>query len=222
MGRKSRKKRPRSPKRPKLLTVELGGQPVVVATAPLGTNATSSRDLSLGRADARRLELVPRWTVRLAGLSFMVFGALPSVAGVQQALKHGATDLRAWVDVLLPILISLGFVSLGAYIFAGRRVRFDRGAGLLTYRGFWTPRTWPLRNVLAVQLIDGGWHHGKKRRYYTYELNLVLNDPQTPRLNVSCHPDQAWTRDAGRRIAAFLQVPLSDALTTTDPPPARW
>ena len=43
-----------------------------------------------------------------------------------------------------------------------------------------------------------------------YELNLVFRD--LSRRNVSNHSDKAWTREAGRRIAAFLNVPLMDYL----------
>jgi hypothetical protein len=41
-------------------------------------------------------------------------------------------------------------------------------------------------------------------------MNLVLDDGNTPRIQVANAEDQAWAQDAGKQLADFLGVPLVD------------
>ena len=50
---------------------------------------------------------------------------------------------------------------------------------------------------------------GNKSAYYSYEMNLVLNDGK--RLNVVDHGNQAKLREDAQTLATFLNVPVWDA-----------
>jgi hypothetical protein len=112
-----------------------------------------------------------------------------------------------------------------------RRVRFDRPAGRLVIERrmgfrpeFQEDRSYPLASILAVQLLYNGSHSvtepegaGERqtvsyRAFYGYELNLVLDDPKGPRLNLSSVSDWQWVRQAGQAIGDFLLVPVLDRL----------
>ncbi len=80
-----------------------------------------------------------------------------------------------------------------------------------------------LQDIAAVQVLYGGFErHSVEigdpgtpgsvlyRSWHSYQLNLVLNDPEEPRVNLTSHSDVTWMREAGQRIAEFLNVPLID------------
>jgi hypothetical protein len=113
-------------------------------------------------------------------------------------------------------------------------IRFDRGTGLMTVgRRRWAGLhpsiavicSRPLAQIVRVQLLDGGEHTvhmeiGEPgtpgsvyfKQYRSYQLNLVLDDGSEPRVNLVCHADPKWMRQAGERLAAFLAVPVVDHL----------
>ena len=81
----------------------------------------------------------------------------------------------------------------------------------------------PLADLLAVQVLYCGVqdYHLEvgeagtpgsvvHRQYDSYQLNLVLDDKSEPRLNIASHSDDKWMREAGRRLAEFLDVPFFD------------
>jgi hypothetical protein len=82
--------------------------------------------------------------------------------------------------------------------------------------------TYSLAKILAVQLVPGGlvhrtagpFGHGGER--VSYQLNLVMADVYQDWLNLTDDTDLEWTRQAGRRIAEFLGVPLLDQIAEGD------
>ncbi len=66
----------------------------------------------------------------------------------------------------------------------------------------------PLSRIHALQLIAERCH-GKNQSYYSYELNLVLDDGQ--RINVVDHGNCNALREDARALAAFLGKPVWDA-----------
>ena len=75
----------------------------------------------------------------------------------------------------------------------------------------------PISDVIAVQFIDGGWHTPTRQGsdppsapYFTYQVNLVLDDEDEPRVNLTYHSNwqASWETAAG--LAEFLDVPLFD------------
>jgi hypothetical protein len=87
-----------------------------------------------------------------------------------------------------------------------------------------TERTCPLKAIQAVQLLYSGRHSvtepqgaGEQattsyREFFGYELNLVLDDPQMPRLNLFSLSEWQWIRQTGQLIGDFLAVPVIDKL----------
>jgi hypothetical protein len=66
-----------------------------------------------------------------------------------------------------------------------------------------------LHRIHAVQLLSE-YCKGDKSRYFSYELNLVLDDGS--RLNVIDHGDLQTARADAQTLAAFLGKPLWDAV----------
>jgi hypothetical protein len=110
------------------------------------------------------------------------------------------------------------------------RVRFHRGTGLMTSGPIWSRQSRPLSDIVAVQLLsrvvsteeipplEGSQEPPETVELKECQMNLVLDDAHTPRVNVAVHWDEAWSRRAGKRLADFLGVPLVDQIPGTQQP----
>jgi hypothetical protein len=104
---------------------------------------------------------------------------------------------------------------MGVWLF-GPRYRFDALDGRLTVRHFWRKRRRPLRDIVAVQMIDAGWFGTKYNeglderpvKFRSYQLNLVLDDAQEPRMFVAYNSDFTDMARKAKILADFLGVPL--------------
>jgi hypothetical protein len=136
-----------------------------------------------------------------------------------------------WLVLVAPLL-GLWFLGVGVckLLFGGRRLRFDLDTGWVSAGTVRVRRIHPLQKVVAVQIAFGGMRTalGRTTPFKTYQLNAVLahsaevleafgdllssvlGPSSNPRLNLTHHPDLAWTRRAARELANFLQVPLVD------------
>ena len=65
-----------------------------------------------------------------------------------------------------------------------------------------------LEEIYAIQLLKE-YCRGDKSSYYSYELNLVLEDAS--RINVVDHGKLNLIRSDAEKLAAFLDIPLWDA-----------
>jgi hypothetical protein len=157
------------------------------------------------RAPVRWAQLVPALISFGAGLYLLWTFWLAPGAGLGQP--------PWWLLVLLFSPLSL-FSAVKPWLLY--RDHFDRQAGLLTLGWFGLKGTYPLANVLAVQLIPGGlvdrpagpFGHG--RESVSYQLNLVTADAHQDRLNLTEDADLEWSRRSGQQLADFLGVPLID------------
>jgi hypothetical protein len=120
--------------------------------------------------------------------------------------------------MLIPLFLSLIFTALGAYLlYTGTSpIVFEKGRGV-----FWKGRKGPdeaidsrdtrnfvrLDHVHAVQLIAE--YISGKSSYYSYELNLVLEDGK--RIPVVDYGNLGKIREDARTLALFLGRPLWDA-----------
>jgi hypothetical protein len=103
-----------------------------------------------------------------------------------------------------------------------KRVVFERRVGFRNRRQI--ERTLPLDFIKAVQLLHSGHHSVSEtqgagdqqwtshREFDGYELNLVLDDPAAPRVNLASLSDWQWIRETGGHIARFLGVAVIDKL----------
>ncbi|HVS37740.1 MAG TPA: hypothetical protein VMS17_19415 [Gemmataceae bacterium] len=158
---------------------------------------------------------------------------VPALLGIGVVLGLGVVGLRrfgppqAILGQLAALLAIALFVVLLPLVAALRplllyRDHFDRKAGLLTLGGFGLKGKYPLDKILAVQLIPGGLVNrtpgvfGGGREHVSYQMNLVMAEAYQDRLHLSDDSDLKWTRQAGRQIADFLDVPLLDQIADGD------
>lgn len=67
-----------------------------------------------------------------------------------------------------------------------------------------------LEDIHALQLLSEYCRGGKKRSYYSYELNLVLRNGR--RINVMDHGDCKKLREDAQTLSEFLDKPVWDAI----------
>jgi hypothetical protein len=187
------------------------GRDLIVSTEPHdGAWAATYCNRALVLTGPERLEMHPptrAWLVAAVQLGVAAAtgcGAL-AVAGVAEPIGWERV-----AGVLIFAAFSVLFACLGLRsILAPSRIVFDRSSGRVTRRLYLTTTELPLSTVLAVQVVDGGWHDSEDR-WRSWQCNLVLDDATTPRWNVSNHADLRATRDHAAHLAEFLDVPLLD------------
>jgi hypothetical protein len=194
------------------------GDPVALQTAwtPAKRGGASFRTHKLAAAGPNRIEFRAASGAMLFYLLFSLLG-LGVFVGLSVAWFSGA---GVWSDpgMLVPLLISLIFIAIGAYrLYTGTApIVIEKGRGV-----FWKGRKGPdevidtrntgtfvrLDHVHAVQLISE--FISGKNSYYSYELNLVLEDGK--RVTVVDHGNLGKIREDAKTLALFLGRPLWDA-----------
>jgi hypothetical protein len=190
--------------------LRVGLETIPVETRALRVSATDFRTVALREPGAECLEIGPSSAVRVFFVVFALFGV-----GMGTCLYLGGPD-----D---PLFRDLG-LGLGAvFVLAGvlmevllRRVRFDRAEGILRIASGPFRKSYPLKHVLAVQILQDREHVCSDGSWEVYQLNLVVDDPDRRRLHVSSHGDAEWTRQTSKRLAEFLQVPLLNIPSAAD------
>lgn len=148
------------------------------------------------------------WILCILGWPVLVAGLL----GLVDQLMNPAVG--GFVAAGLLLLWGGTFALMGVWLF-GPRYRFDASEGSLTVRHFWQTRRLPLAQIRAVQMVDAGWFgtsdsgaDSTAAKFQSYQLNLVVDDPQEPRVFVAYNSDFTdMARKAGI-LADFLGVPL--------------
>ena len=123
-------------------------------------------------------------------------------------------------ETLMPVLVGIVFAAVGGCLlyFGTAPIVFDKSRGF-----FWKGRKTregvfhsdssnhfaALEEIHALQLISE-YCRGRKRSYYSYELNLVLRDGK--RINVMDHGDCKKLREDADSLSRFLQRPIWDAI----------
>ncbi len=127
--------------------------------------------------------------------------------------------------VLIGFGVWVGLAGLVGAALGMSRTDFDRAAGKVRFRGrFWIWKERPLADVVGVQLIPGGWHKTSSgpdtpaRSYFTYQINLILDDDDQPRVNLTNHANWKASWSTANKLAEFLEVPLHDEASDEDNP----
>lgn len=181
--------------------------PEAMDSTPLRAGAANFRTHDVSADSPMLFRLKPTLGNLLFGGLFVLVGAGGIAFGLTQ---------KGPAQILVPAFSSIFFLSGIAMLLFVLRVEFDRAAGRMRVRQFsWPPtldwQEWPLSAIRGVQLLDGGQHRGSKgRSYFTYQLNIVLNDRECPRMCLSNNPDGGWAAAAGAELARFLGVPFQD------------
>lgn|SRR5262245_55324125 len=189
--------------------VRIGGREIAVETTPLKARSTSFRSATLALVRPDCLLLRPSFLHRLVVTGFLVFGIAFLITPFNQRVDDKENNLK-WIK--LPI--GAGLWAYGGWMLVkARRHRFDREGGQWIVSSLLNSNSRPLSDIVAVQLLDGGWHSdGEYPDYRTRQLNLVLNDVATPRFCLSNHSNRHATYRDAKRLAEFLGVPLMDHL----------
>ena len=211
-----------------MTTLQVGSRTVTVECRPLQeTESGNFRTRRLVR-HGEQLVLRPSHGARLFALMLLVTGAgfvamgiaAPSFWRDWPAELGGVLGTIVW-NVLYPIvwLAALLFSGCGLLILFGTSgLVLDRKTGRLHYvpNQKWRSARRPLTDIIAVQFIRGEMHSAvvaSEQPYRTYQLNLVLDDPAEPRINLCDHTDVAWQLETGREIAHFLDRPIIDQVS---------
>ena len=157
-----------------------------------------------------RVEFKTRTTALLFPAIFMVAGLGAGIGMTIGGLQKDITMLYFGIP-FGTIFFLVGFFILRSFMMP--RV-FDIDTGY-----YWKGRQSPnmnsskneqclLEDIHAIQLLRE-YCRGDKSSYYSYELNLVLNDGS--RLNVVDHGKLSLIQEDAQKLAQFLNVPVWDA-----------
>ena len=124
------------------------------------------------------------------------------------------------LEAIAPVLFSLIFVAAGGlmYWFGTAPIVFDKQVGYF-WKGRKSPQDSPeqgsikklalLEDIHALQLISE-YVSGSKSSYFSYEINLVLNDGK--RMTVIDHGNLKRIREDAQKLSQFLGKPVWDAI----------
>lgn len=148
------------------------------------------------------------WVLCLLGWPVLLVALLGLIAQVMKPEGAG------FIGVGLLLLWGGTFTLMGVWLF-GPRYRFDAADDTLTVRHFWRTRRRRLSQIIAVQVVDAGWFGNQASdfdrtdvRFRSYQLNVVLDAPDEPRLFVAYNSDLTDMARKARLLADFLTVPL--------------
>jgi hypothetical protein len=207
----------------------IGDERLVIDEWPLARSVEERRSVEVLRPSEDLLLIEPKKQTARG----IVARYLAAVAGgvVPTAIGYAA-EWPWWQSGLLGVVIaSLLVLTIGGALSNMRRVRFDRQADQFTIErkvGF--GRKWRVEcshaigAILAVQLLHNGRHSITEpqgagdqqttsyRQFDGYELNVILDGLQRPRLNLVSTADWEWIRRTGQSIGEMLGVPVIDKL----------
>ena len=158
-----------------------------------------------------RMVRVVAWVLCILGWPVLLLGLLGLIG---QLMKPEAAEHRRPWDCCCSGAARFGL--MGVWLL-GPRYRFDASDGWMTVRHFWRTRRRPLEQIRAVQMIDAGWFGTKYDegldgdspvKFLSYQLNLVLDDPNEPRVFVTYNSDFTDMARKAKILADFLGVPL--------------
>ncbi len=195
------------------------GDPVAVRTAwtPAASGGTSFRTHRLVQRSANRVEFAPTLAAKAFYLLFLLAGSGVLVFQVHR-IRLAQVGLLTQ-DGCVPILVGAVFVIVGAcmYWFGSTPRVFDRAVGAF-WRGRKAPSPLggversgscaPLSSIHALQLLCE-YVSGSKQSFYSYELNLVLDDGR--RIHVVDHGNLERLRADAQTLSLFLDKPVWDA-----------
>jgi len=142
--------------------------------------------------------------------AFMSAGVFMGIMGIVFCLKEVTS-----ANVILPAIFFVGFGGAGYWVWRSTAtVTFDRISGCF-WRGRRKPDTGRQDNETPIERIDClqvlvKYVSGSDSSYYSYELNLVLNDPPGERFLVMAHGKSGLFWDDACELAEFLDKPIWD------------
>lgn len=195
------------------------GDPVASKTAwtPAKGGGANFRTQKLVKVSSYRIEFRAAVEAKLFYSVFLLLG-LGAIIGFSCLNFSGAT-FSFNPKTIMPLVMGAVFSTLGGVMlyFGTIPMVFDRMRGC-----FWKGRPAPtgttgktalkpfteFSRIYALQIISE-LCRGKNSSYYSYELNLVLDDGQ--RINITDHGNLQKLRADAKTLSDFLGKPLWDA-----------
>jgi len=210
------------PGQPPMLVV--GERRIAIDEWPLARSVEERRSVEVKRAGEDLLTIEPK---KRAAAGTVMKAILIFLGGTVPAVIAAGFEVPWWLAALIGLaVLSLLLLLVRGQLSGLRWFRFDRQAGQLVIErriGFRrvprVERTCPLNAIQAVQLLYHGRHSvtepegaGERqtisyREFFCYELNLVLDDPQAPRLNLFNCSDWHGSGKPARRWASSSPCP---------------
>ena len=196
------------------------GDPIAEQTewAPARGGGANFRTHKLVEVSSDRVEFRAAAGARVFYLVFLIIGLAVGIGFSFVQISSGTFGLN--VESIMPPAIGLVFAVVGGCMlyFGTAPIVFDTRKGY-----FWKGRKAPddvfdkrtlkhfakLDSIHALQLISE-YCRGNKSSYYSYELNLVMEDGS--RMNVVDHGNQAKLREDAQTLSTFLDKPAWDAI----------
>jgi hypothetical protein len=170
----------------------------------------------LNTINPERMEFRSSWGARFFNLIFLIFGIGAMVGFSFSMYSNGKFGFKT--DTIIPILFGFVFAFAGGMMlyFGAMPIVFDRRSGHF-WKGWRIPEKMlnpeTLKNhtrldqIHALQLVSECCS-GSESSYYSYELNLVLQDGS--RINVVDHGNVKKLREDAHMLSKFLEKPLWD------------
>ena len=181
---------------------------------PAKNGGTNIRTHKLVEKSPNRMAFRPTVGAMFFYLIFLFVGVGVSVGITVSALSKGNFK----PELLIPIGIGCVFIVVGGCLtyFGSKPIIFDTMSGYF-WKGYKDPeRVFDinrikhcvrLKEIHALQILSE-YCSGNKSSYYSYELNLVLEDGT--RLNVIDHGNLKKLREDTAKLAKFLNKPVWD------------
>ncbi len=199
--------------------------PVAMQTkwTPAKKGGASFKTHQLVEINSGRIEFKTSFGAKLFACVFL-FIVIGGAIGIPIVLLSTETlsldDKSTMIFLLFDAIFGLIFFLAGGWMLYSftKPIVFDKRS-----KYFWKGRKSPeqvfnkkdlksfvkLENIYAIQLISE-YCSGDKSSYYSYELNLVLEDGE--RINVVDHGNKKQLREDSKILSSFLKIPLWDAI----------
>ena len=195
------------------------GDPIALQTAwsPAKSGGANFRTHKLVETNRGRMEFRPSIFAYLFYSIFFLIG-LGLVIGFSVS-QFSSGEFSFKMETVMPMLIGVVFAAVGGAMlyFGTKPIVFDGHK-----KFFWKGRVNPdhvanrstikdfasFKDIHALQLISE-YCRGNKSSYYSYELNLVLQNGS--RINVVDHGSRSKLRADAEKLASFLGKPVWDA-----------
>jgi hypothetical protein len=188
---------------------------LTIKWTPATKGGTNFRTHRLIQIDFSRVEFKPATAAKVFYAFFSLLGIGLATTFFFQRKPTG--DLA--FDAIIPLLFG-GLAIAGGlmFYFGSAPIVFDKGVGYF-WKGRKSPQDSPepgsikklalLEDIHAIQLVAEFVRTGKAS-YYSYELNLVLNDGK--RMTVIDHGNLKRLREDANKLSQFLGKPVWDAI----------
>jgi hypothetical protein len=191
-----------------------------VEWTPARSGGTSFRTHKLVQVHSDRLEFQASWAAKMFCGLFVFIGIMAPSGFLASVFLSDEPLSTGYAILIIPCLGGLVFVALGGILFryGTAPIVFDKFKGY-----FWKGRRAPyevvnlnelknackIEHLYALQLLSE-YCRGNKTSYYSYELNLILNDGR--RINVIDHGNKGKIREDTNTLSTFLNKPVWDGI----------